>query len=463
MYDVILSNEQSIIDQTLKAGADFCDLRFESVVGTGLEMKEKELRKVIPGKSSGAILRALVNGSWGILSFNDESGLRSAPEMVVRLARTSGEGNVKLATRKIAEEKIVWKPIIDPENISLEEKFSLVKEVNQSVVEKEGVIGVTSIFNDSTILKRLISSEGTEVEYQLCRGQIQTQIISRKNGRILGYRTRVGGTGGHEIFKNDDPVEKAVEGTETALTILGAKASPSGRMTVVADNDLTGVFAHEAIGHATEADLVISGESILEGKLGQVIAPELITLVDDPTIKGGFGSFPIDDEGIRTQRKVLIENGILAGYILNLETAAKLELDPNGGARAQSYANSPLVRMSNTMIESGTFSLEELMEDIDYGVYAKGTRGGQVDTVRGSFQFSAQQAFLIEKGEITFPLRDVSLSGMTLETMMSIDGVGKDAELGDPGFCGKGQMVPVGDGGPHIRIKNAVIGGGGGA
>jgi TldD protein len=130
----------------------------------------------------------------------------------------------------------------------------------------------------------------------------------------------------------------------------------------------------------------------------------------------------------------------------------------NGGARAESYAVRPLVRMSNTFIEKGDYSFEEIIEDIDRGIYAKGTRGGQVDTAKGSFQFSAQEAFLIEKGKITMPLRDVSLSGMTLQILKNIDAVGKDFILGDPGFCGKGQLVPVGDGGPHIRIKEAVVG-----
>ena len=185
-----------------------------------------------------------------------------------------------------------------------------------------------------------------------------------------------------------------------------------------------------------------------------------MTLVDDATIPRGFGSFPIDDEGVPTTRKTLIRDGVLSDFILNRETAAELSMNPNGGARAQSYSSSPIVRMSNTMIGGRDLSFEELIEDIQYGVSAKGTKGGQVDTVRGSFQFSAQQAFLIEKGEITIQLRDVSLSGMTLEIMKNIDGVGKDEKLGDPGFCGKGQMVPVGDGGPHIRIRNVVVGGG---
>jgi TldD protein len=460
LFEALVSSEDSIVRKTLEAGADYCDLRIESVIGTGIEVKDAELRRIVPGRNGGALLRALVDGSWGIMSFNEESSMDTAPELAVRLARVSGKGDVVLADHPPITKRIDWKPGIDPQDIGLEEKCSLLREVNSRVIGKEGIQGITSAYQDSTITKRLVTSEGTETQYTLCVGHIQSSIIAKRDGRIMGYRTRVGATGGYEIFGDDDPVEKAEEGADTALEVLGARSSPSGRMKVITDNDLTGVFAHEAIGHATEADHVVSGESILRGQIGEVVACDQVTLVDDATIPGGFGSFPIDDEGIPSERKVLIEDGVLTGYIHNRETAGKLGMRPNGGARGQSYSSTPLVRMSNTMITAGDLSFEELIEPIEYGVYAKGTRGGQVDTVRGSFQFSAQQAFLIEKGELTVRLRDVSLSGMTMEIMRNIGGVGKDERLGDPGFCGKGQMVPVGDGGPHLRIRNAVVGGG---
>jgi TldD protein len=229
---------------------------------------------------------------------------------------------------------------------------------------------------------------------------------------------------------------------------------------VIADPDLAGVFAHEAVGHAAEGDSVVSGESILEKKIGEKVSSGFVTIYDDPAMENGFGSFPYDDEGVKGSKKILIENGVLKNFILSRETAFKLGMNPNGGARAESFAVRPLVRMSNTMIEKGEHSFDELIEDIKYGVYAKGTRGGQVDPAKGSFQFSAQEAFLIENGEVTKPLKDLSLSGLTLETLKNIDAVGKDVRFGEPGFCSKGQLVPVGDGGPHIRIKNVLIGGG---
>ena len=230
-------------------------------------------------------------------------------------------------------------------------------------------------------------------------------------------------------------------------------------MPLIADRDLTGVYIHEALGHPCEADLVAAGDSCLDGKLGHKIGSDIVTVIDDPTIRGGYGAHPIDDEGLDTTEKCLIKNGILTEYLNHRETAAHFDLKPNAGARAQDGLHHPLVRMSNTLIHGGTHAdLDELVEDLDYGVYACGSRGGQVDTGRGSFQFAAQEAWLIENGEITKPLKDVSVSGLTLQILKNVDGLTKESKLAAPGFCGKGQTVPVGDGGPIMRISEALVG-----
>jgi TldD protein len=162
---------------------------------------------------------------------------------------------------------------------------------------------------------------------------------------------------------------------------------------------------------------------------------------------------------VRTRTKVLIKNGVLNDFILNRESAARLGMEPNGGARADSYHNRPIVRMSNTFIEAGDATIPEMLEGVKRGVYVKGSRGGQVNTSQGFFQFNAQEAYLVENGQITHPLRDVSLSGRTLDILKLIDLVGKDGEMGHAGICGKGQWIPVDDGGPHIRISECVVGG----
>lgn len=457
--------EQKIIDKCIDMGAEYCDIRIERKVGTSIEVKDRELKKAIPGEEEGASIRVLYKGAWGFHSTNEisEERLNEALERAFKLAKASSEkvkDRVKLGDVKVVSASIVWKPKIDPKDISIEEKHELLADMDKAIHEIKEIHTVTTGYGDSTIEKKFFSSEGSEISSKVTRTFAQVNLIAKENGKITDFRARVGGTSGFEIFKIYSPIEKGVEAAQSAVRVLRAKHSPSGRFPVIADPDLTGVFIHEALGHCTEADLVIAGDSILEGKIGERIGAEIVTIYDDPTIENAFGSYPFDDEGVRGQKKVLVENGILKNFIHSRESAFKLAMHPNGGARAESYAVHPHVRMSNTMLEPGEHTFEELVEDIKFGVYAKGSRGGQVDTAKGSFQFSALEAFLIENGEITKPLKDVALSGATLEILSQIDAIGKTQEFGTPGFCGKGgQLVPVGDGGPHIRIKEAIVGG----
>ncbi|MBU2564900.1 MAG: TldD/PmbA family protein [Candidatus Thermoplasmatota archaeon] len=442
-------------------GAEYCDLRYEKRTGLSLEVKDGELKKAVSGSEEGVGIRVLYNGAFGFFSTNNVSDADKAAGIAFKLAKCSKpKEKTMLADAKTVKDTVVWKPKKNPADVSTEEKHKLIAGMDEAMRKIEGILTVTTGYSEGNIEMHFLNSEGSDIYSGVPRVVAQADLIAKKDENLVGYRVRVGGTSGFEIFDSNDPVEKGVCAAKSAVRILSAEKSPSGRFPVIANPDLTGVFAHEALGHAAEADSVISGESILEKRIGEKVASELVTIYDDPTMENGFGSFPYDDEGVKGSKKILIENGVLKNFILNRETAFKLGMNPNGGARAESFAVRPLVRMSNTMIEKGEHSFDELIEDIKYGVYAKGTRGGQVDTAKGSFQFSAQEAWLIEHGEVTKPLKDLSLSGLTLETLKNIDAVAKDVRFGEPGFCGKGQLVPVGDGGPHIRIKEVLIGGG---
>jgi TldD protein len=458
-------HEQKVLDKARDLGAEYCDMRTVKSSGTSLEVKDSELKKAIVGSEEGASIRVLYNGAWAFSATNEltDSQLIATLETAYKLAKLSSTKileKVQLAEVDVSQAEDIWSPRINPGDISIEEKYDLIRDLDKTIHKYEGILTVTTGYSDETSTTHFVSTEGADYLTGVTRTVAQANLIAKKDSDIIGIRTRIGGTQGYEIFKMQDPIEKGKQVAESALRILNAERPPSGRLTVVADPDLTGVFAHEALGHAVEADHVVTGESVLKDKIGKQIASDIVTIVDDPTIQGAFGSFPIDDEGVVAQKKVLIENGILTNYIHNRETAFKLGFVPNGGARAESYAARPLVRMSNTLIETGDHKFDELIEDIKSGIYAKGTRGGEVDPTKGSFQFNAQEAFLIENGEVTKPLRDVSLSGFILETMKAIDAVGDTRELGDPGFCGKGQFIPVGDGGPHIRIRDVIVGGG---
>jgi TldD protein len=226
------------------------------------------------------------------------------------------------------------------------------------------------------------------------------------------------------------------------------------------DNKLTGLFMHEALGHAAEADHVLYGETILKDKLGEEIAYNGLTVADDPTIESSHGFYRYDDEGVRSNRTEVIKNGVLVSYLHSRETAGRLGASPTANARAADYSDTPLVRMSNTVIEEGDWRFEEMLEDIPFGIYAKGMRGGQVDTIKGEFQFSAEEAFLIENGRLSTRLKNVSLSGRTLDVLKHIDAVGNDQKRGTIGFCGKdGQDVPVCEYAPHVRVTKIMVGG----
>ena len=445
-------------------GAEYADVRKVRTSGLTLEMKDGELKKAVTGVEEGVSIRVLYKGAWGFSATSDlgKRQLTRTLETAVNLARANSthlQDKLHLCPTRVLETSIKWDPRKNPGDVPIEEKYQLITDLNNRIREFENILTVTTGYSDGVINTHLVTTEGTDVRTEVTRILAHANLVARKAERVISYRTRLGGTRGYEIFSDDDLIKKGEYAAEAVNRILTAKPAPSGNLPLVADPSLAGVFAHEALGHAVEADQVVSHESILEGKLGELIAAENVTIVDDSTVAGGFGSFPVDDEGVLGSRKMIIEKGVLKNFIYNRETAFKLGAEPNGGARAESYQVRPLVRMSNTLIEGGEHTFDELVEDVDYGVFAKGTRGGEVDTAKGTFQFNAQEAFLIEHGEITTPLRDVSLSGLTLEILKNIDALTKTSEFGEPGFCGKGQVVPVGDGGPFIRIRSATVGG----
>jgi TldD protein len=432
-----------------------------------MEFKDGEPREAIPGDEKGICIRVLFGGAWGLSSTNDLSreGASSAFSSAMKIARAKSalqraKDRVELAPVKVLRKRVAWRVKKNPHDVSIDEKSAYLAELSRAARTVPEVRTVTAFYSDGTRTERLVSSEGADVETELTRSLSDVSLVVKTEKGILSNRARIGGTAGWEIHERGNLAEKAVEAARTALALLSGEKAPSGRFPVVADPDLTGVFAHEAVGHAVEGDIVVAGDSCLEGRMGRRIGSRLVTLVDDPTIPGAFGSFPFDDEGVPGQRKVLIEKGVMKGYILDRESARRLGFPPNGGARAESYSARPLVRMSNTVIEAGDFTHEEIFEGIRFGIYAKGTRGGQVDTAKGSFQFACREAYLIEMGEVTRPLRSLALSGGILQTLKEVVAVGKDRSVADPGYCGKGQTVPVGDGGPHIRIRSAAVGGG---
>jgi TldD protein len=290
----------------------------------------------------------------------------------------------------------------------------------------------------------------------MCRSGFNVLAVASRNGNVqMGYE-REHSIHGFNLRHQQSQGKKAAE---IAVALLDAGVAKSGKMRAVLDPELAGVFAHEAVGHASEGDLIKEGNSVLKGKTGQKIGNENLTIIDDPGIHE-FGFDPVDAEGIAVCRTEIIKKGVIHAFLHNRETLSSVGNGVAGHARAMP-GEPPLVRMSNTFIEAGDATDHEIFEECRDGIFLKGSRGGQVDPGRGIFQFNAEYGYLIEKGECTTMVRDVSLSGEILVTLHGITLCGNTRTM-SPGYCGKGgQSVPVSDGAPHILLSDAVVGGSG--
>jgi TldD protein len=304
------------------------------------------------------------------------------------------------------------------------------------------------------------NTDGLMADDEIVRTLVRVSAIADGDaGMQTGYQS-MGHTVGFEVFDRVDVEDLARDASRQAMTKLRARPAPSGSMPVVIERGTGGVLFHEACGHGLEADHIQKGASVYAGKVGQLVANPLVTLVDDGTMPGEWGTLGIDDEGHRTQRNVLIEDGVLTDYMWDFLRARKDDRRPSGNGRRQSYQHLPMVRMTNTFVLDGPDAPDDIISSTAHGVYIAKLGGGQVNTATGDFVFGMREAYLIEDGEITEPLREGNLIGNGPQVLRDIDMLGNDFAMGNPGTCGKdGQGVPVGDGQPTLRVSALTIGG----
>lgn len=436
----------------------FYDCRVIEGSSTSIVLDNGKIEEISRNFTKGAGIRALCGGSWGYTAvegdINLKRGVEAASKLAFSMNASTPKEDVELAAVDSPEVRDLPEVRINPRDIAIEEKVSLLKSIEEHA-QLEGVHSTKVMYLESEFKVDYRNSEGLECEYELLNVGFAVSAVASENGVYqAGRESRFGY--GYELFENENVLELAGKAGKTALELLKAKTPKGGEMPVVLDQELAGVFAHEAVGHASEADLVLEGDSILENRIGEQIASPLITIIDDPTLHE-FGYYPFDAEGSESKRTEIIKDGIFNSYLHSRETAAKLGGTP-GNCRAQGYSM-PVVRMSNTFIDNGDSRFEEMLEEVKDGMYLIGSRGGQVNTGEGIFQFNAEKGYLIKNGELTGLLRDVSLSGKTLEILNHVTLVGNDLKM-TAGRCGKaGQLVPVSDGSPHIAISKALVGG----
>jgi TldD protein len=462
---LLLDVAEKAIDLALGLGAKYADIRVERVDSTNIRMVRDHFEYVLSGVDQGLGIRALYKGAWGFASTSSlkEEEMRNAVENAVKAAKATSariKEKAELSPVKTYEDEVSTPAKTPFPGVEMSEKMGLVARISETArAYSPKVVSVTAVYGEASGERIILTSDGTKISMKPSRASAAVLAVAKEAEKITSCVERLGLPGGFEIFDKINVEEMATRTAKRAVNLLKAKPAPSGRFTVVVDPKLAGVFAHEAVGHACEGDSVAMGRSILQGRIGERLGAECVTIYDDSTYPNGWGSLKYDMEGVPAKKRLLIDRGVLEDFITNREVAAKLNMTPNGGARAQSYAFRPIVRMSNTYIAEGDYTFGEMLEDIEHGVYVKATRGGQVDPAKGTFQFSAEEAYRIEHGEVTTPLLDVSLSGLTLEILNNIDAVAKDFDF-HVGSCGKeDQFVPAGHGSPHIRIKSAVVGG----
>ncbi len=325
---------------------------------------------------------------------------------------------------------------------------------------KIAIRSVTAGYGDSRRRILVATSDGILAEDEQVKTLFRvTAVASGDTGLQTGYES-IGHTMGFELFDRYDVEDLARRAARRALTKLAARPAPSGTLPVVIRSGGGGVLFHEACGHGLEADLVAKGASVYKGRQGELVASPLVTLVDDGTMAGEWGAIAIDDEGRPAQRNVLIQDGVLTDYMWDHLRSRKAERPSSGNGRRESYRHTPMVRMTNTFLLNGTEDPEEIIRQTPHGVYVASLGGGQVDTATGDFVFGMTEAYLIEDGQVTDPLRDANLIGNGPEVLRNIDAVGNDFAMGPPGMCGKdGQSVPVGDGNPTLRVTSLTVGG----
>jgi TldD protein len=445
-----------------KFGAEYVEVRAQRLFKTMLTLKEGRVEAAKQGIENGAALRVLVNGAWGFASVGtlDFETLNEAISDACKMAKTASsrlKTPIKLIKTNAVEDKVVAKPRKEPAKISIEDKINTTMAMNNKILGYDSHVKSCTIdYLDLTGTSYFINNEGAYIEQD--KLYVWSRIIATATeADVFTFsREEIGSTSGYEIFDVETPEIVGERVARRAVEQLKAKPPRGGKFPVVLGPNVVGVFVHEAFGHLAEADLTLSG-SVLLDKLGKKIASDIVTFYDDGTIDGAFGSFKYDDEGVPAQKTPLVKDGVVAGLMHNRETAQKLNAKPTGNARAEDFRVEPIIRMRNTFMEPKDYSFEELVEDIKAGYYFKSFRGGQAN-LDGTFQVGVQEGYEIVNGELGQPVRNASISGNTLETLLKVNAVGKDFELW-PGRCGKGQTAFICDGGPHIRVKEVLVGG----
>ncbi|MCK4380671.1 MAG: TldD/PmbA family protein [Candidatus Lokiarchaeota archaeon] len=477
--DELKEIDENLINQLNRIAndkAEFWDIRAKVNNGTTLDFINQKSKEISSFEINSCGIRAFKNGGWGFSVLKDlkRESIKIGLQKAIKLARLS-ESLTKIKF-KIAQNR----PLIDEykssrkknlEEIDIHDKINLVKNHEKIAANYSTYVKNThTIYMDGRSQNLYLNSFGSNIIQDLSFLRLFCIVFTNKNGATQSSVNSVAGIGGYEIAETEKAINLSKKTAKEAVELLDAISPIGGKLTVIADSKLTGTIIHEAFGHACEADLVLNNESVLEGMIGEKVASEDVSIIDNPSMGQGqqfnlpyelFGCYYIDDEGIPSQKTKIIENGILKNYLHNLETSSRMKVPPNGHGRASASSERPQVRMGFTYLEPKDWNLEDIIEDTKEGILCEDFQYGYTDPTTGNFQFKCRISFKIKDGEKKEIMRDVSLSGMILEALNKISAIGNQKTFNySVGMCGKGgQHVRVCDGAPYIRIEDMTVGG----
>jgi len=452
----------NLLGSLSETGSEYSDLYFQHSVAESWVLDEGIVKDGSYNISHGVGARCVSGDKTGF-SYSDDLNMK-AIQGAVDFAK--GISNTKLYKApeilKTIDYPFKYAAVSPLDSLTSKQKVDLLREINSIARKEHKVVQVSASLSGAYTEVLIASTDGV---YQIdCRPMVRVSVtvIVEHNGRIEQASSGGGGRYDYGYFASNSLAETYTkEALRLAFVALESKDAPAGKMPVILGSGWPGVLLHEAIGHGLEGDFNRKGSSVFSGKIGEKIASEKCTIIDNGTIANRRGSLTIDDEGTPTQETTLIENGILKGYMMDKMNGRLMNKPSTGNGRRESYAHIPMPRMTNTYMLNGKDHFEDMVSSVEDGIYAKNFDGGQVDITSGKFVFSANEAYLIKNGKITTPIKGATLIGAGDEVLHQISMVGDDLKL-DPGVgvCGKnGQSIPVGVGQPSLKVDMLTVGG----
>ncbi|MGL5542220.1 MAG: TldD/PmbA family protein [Fusobacteriaceae bacterium] len=451
---------ERVLEKALSTGGDFAEIFAEDRWDNSITLIGGKIENSLSGRDYGVGIR-IIKDLFDVYAYTNDSSETSLLTLATEAASAiEGTPVVKLISLEKKTVKNVNRIEIMPNDVSKEKKIAYMKIADRYASDYSPLITqVKVIYGDYTQKILIANSHGELIEDERVRTRFTVQCVASKDGDMQTGYLAPGAAKGFEFIENLDIKYISQEAARIAVTMVEAGLCPSGQMPVVIDNGFGGVIFHEACGHGLEATSVAKGTSVFCGKVGQLVANPKVTAIDDGTMENEWGTLSVDDEGNIPQRKILIQHGVLKGYMIDKLGGKRMGAQSTGSGRRQSYAYPPTSRMTNTFIAPGTDKFEDMIRSVEKGIYAKYMGGGSVNPATGDFNFAVMEAYLIENGKITKPVKGATLIGNGPKTLLEIDMVGDNFAQAQ-GMCGSvSGTIPTNVGQPAIRVRNITVGG----